>query len=481
MMWPALAGHVLCAAGRSAAVESCPRNSGRRVPGHRCISILFKQTFVRLALSGLRLAAWIGRGLGAIAVYGLFKPGGWIIRRIFQFILLPLYTRYIQLKKRFRENPHFAGIESVGHFVQRYALHVGLVLLGLFGVSHNLFAQTIRPDEIGQGAIWPALTQSETADVIVENAPARPTERLLTSALAIGGPAVANAEEPAPSNAEVAPTGQPTDAVGGLSGTDTDSEQRSGVVTYTVEGGDTVSSIAVSFGLSVRTVLWANGLGENDFIKPGQTLRIPPVDGVLYTVKGGDTLAGIAGRYKGDQDKILAENDLASADALQIGQEIIIPDGEPPAPPAPPPIQRQNIFERIFVRGNNPPPSAPAGNARFIWPTTGRRINQYFRGRWHTGLDIDGDYSSPIYAGAAGTVVFAGADRSGYGLHVVINHGNGLSTLYAHASKIFVGVGDRVRQGQTIAMIGSTGRSTGTHLHYEIRSGGAPRNPFSYY
>jgi murein DD-endopeptidase MepM/ murein hydrolase activator NlpD len=171
---------------------------------------------------------------------------------------------------------------------------------------------------------------------------------------------------------------------------------------------------------------------------------------------------------------------LPIAEALQPGQEIIIPGGEPPAPPAPPP-SRSGFFGQIFVRGENAPPSAVASGARFQWPTVGRRINQYYRGRWHTGVDIDGEYSTPIYAAASGTVSFASADRSGYGLHIIVSHGNGLTTLYAHASKVFVRSGQSIRQGQTIAMQGCTGRCSGVHLHFEIRRGGVPVNPLGYF
>src|SRR4029078_3934749 len=101
--------------------------------------------------------------------------------------------------------------------------------------------------------------------------------------------------------------------------------------------------------------------------------------------------------------------------------------------------------------------------------------------RFHTGVDIEGDYSSPIYAAATGRGVYAAFDRSGYGLHIVIDHGNGYETLYGPAIKVFVARGDSVKQGQTLAMVGSTGRSTGTHLHFEIRTGGGFLNPLSFY
>jgi len=114
-----------------------------------------------------------------------------------------------------------------------------------------------------------------------------------------------------------------------------------------------------------------------------------------------------------------------------------------------------------------------------MWPTPSHRINQYFR-YGHTGLDIDGDFSSPIYASAAGVVSKVAYLNYGYGYHIIITHADGSQTLYGHASKIFVTQGQRVNQGQTIAMVGTTGRSTGTHLHFEIIIDGRKLNPLSY-
>ncbi len=361
--------------------------------------------------------------------------------------------------------------------MQRYSLYVVLVVLGVSVAGNNLFARTIRPDEVGQGAIWTSFQSSDTPDLIVETAPAKK----LTSApqLAIGGlPTAALALTPTENTTSTA-VGQ--DHIGD---TDDGSDPlvRDETTSYTVVNGDTISTIADRFGISIRTVLWANGLSETDYIKPGQSLKIPPLSGYLYTIKKGDTLAAIAKKYKGDVEEILTANDLPAADAIEVGQEIIIPGGEPPAA-VPTVTPRRTLLGGIFSPPSTTvvPPSGPLGRGKFAWPTSSHRINQYYRGRYHTGVDIDGDYSSPIYAAASGTVVYAAYNRSGYGLHVIIDHGNGYKTLYGHASKIFVHNGQRVTKGQTIAMVGSTGRSTGTHLHFEIRTSGGFLNPLSFY
>ncbi len=407
---------------------------------------------------------------------------------MFRVFLVPFYKQYLKIRQRVKTHPRLEGVRSFGHFLERYAVYAALVIFGILAMANNIFARTIRPDEIGRNAIWASLTTNESADLIVETASPRPVTSNKALTFAVGGTS--------PGSGLATPTATPTKntgsaatplAVGGEAFPGTDSlgtTNRQETIPYVVQSGDTLSTIAHGFGLTSQTLVWANGMSDKDFIKPGQTLKIPPVEGYLYNVQKGDTLAGIAKKYSGDQTSILDANHLATADAIQPGQDIIIPGGQPPTPPAPVPSISRPQFTQVFGgndSGGTPPPSAPSSHARFIWPTTSRKINQYFRGRYHTGVDIEGDYSSPIYAAAAGRVVYAAYDSSGYGLHVVIDHGNGYETLYGHASKVFVSRGDSVSQGETIAMIGSTGRSTGPHVHFEIRIGGGFLNPLSFY
>lgn len=403
---------------------------------------------------------------------------------MFRILLLPLYTQYIKVRQRVKTHSRLSGVRSFGHFIERYSVYAALVTIGILAVGNNIFARTIRPDELGRGSIWTTFVTSETSDLIVETAPSQPATTNHTAALAVGGTTTRTDAPTVPITTDLAASANAPLAVGGQipSGTDTDT-QRQETVTYTVQPGDTLSTIAHRFGLTSQTLVWANGMSDKDFITPNQVLKIPPVEGYLYTVKKGDTLASIVKKYGGNQDATLEANHLATAEAISVGQEIIIPGGEPAAPVQVPYQNRRPLLTQVYGGSDsgNTPPSARATGARFIWPTPNRHINQYFRGRYHTGVDIEGDYSSPIYAAAAGRVVFAAYDRSGYGLHIVIDHGNGYDTLYAHASKIFVSVGDRINQGQTIAMVGSTGRSTGTHLHFEIRVGDGFLNPLSFY
>lgn len=245
---------------------------------------------------------------------------------------------------------------------------------------------------------------------------------------------------------------------------------REEIETYIVEDGDTLGAIAEKFDLSLSTVLWANDLTFRSTIRQGQKLIILPADGILYTVKSGDTLSRIARRYDADPEKILKQNKIASADRLSIGDELLIPGGEPIA---------QAIRRTAPVANLLAPPSAKAAvEGYWLWPTNWRTITQYYGWR-HTGVDIDGDYTTFSYASRDGIVIYSGW-RGGYGLTVELDHGDGYVTRYAHHSKNLVSVGDVVKAGDAIARTGTTGRSTGTHLHFEVIKKGRFQNPLDY-
>ena len=260
--------------------------------------------------------------------------------------------------------------------------------------------------------------------------------------------------------------------------TSTHKAARKEVATYVVVGGDTLIGIAYDYGLSLSTVLWANNLSATSTIQPGQELSIPPVDGVLYKVKSGDTISQIAKIYGAEAQEIVSFNTLASANALKIGQNLMIPGGEAPAPAA---KQRSgSSLAQIFT-----PPStisdattivSPSG--KWIWPTDWRVITQYYGWR-HTGVDIDGNNNTDNYAATDGVVTFTGW-KGGYGLTVEIDHGNGIKTRYGHFSRIDVAAGQAVGAGISLGKTGTTGRSTGTHLHFEVIVNGSFRNPLDY-
>jgi len=232
---------------------------------------------------------------------------------------------------------------------------------------------------------------------------------------------------------------------------------------YVVREGDTLSQIAKMFDVSPNTILWANDIPKGKSLKIGQKLVILPVSGIQYTVKKGDTLAKIAKKYSGDREEILDFNDLKDGQLVP-GDDIIIPNGTEPVNPIIAPIKK---IIRDFV------PNIQT-NGYFTRPALGV-ITQEIHG--HNGVDFSGRGGSNVYAAAGGTVLISlsAGYNGGYGHYIVINHPNGMQTLYSHLSANFVSPGDTVTRGQVIGQIGNTGRSTGPHLHFEVHGG---INPF---
>ncbi len=229
---------------------------------------------------------------------------------------------------------------------------------------------------------------------------------------------------------------------------------------YVVREGDTLSQIADMFEVSINTIRWANDMTGKSTIHPGQTLVILPVTGIRHMVTRGDTVQSIAKKYKGDVDEILSYNGLEDGVQLSIGQEIVVPDGEIATP-----ASSGGVAPRSYA--------GPSYAGYYLRPVNGTR-SQGLHG--HNGVDIAAPPGSPIYAAAAGEVIISstGGWSGGYGNYVVIKHGNGTQTLYAHNASNAVSAGQTVAQGDVIGYVGSTGRSTGSHVHFEVRGAANP-------
>lgn len=253
-----------------------------------------------------------------------------------------------------------------------------------------------------------------------------------------------------------------------------DREFRDKVIDYEVQEGDTVSTIAQKFGVSVDTIRWQNNLASKDSIKIGQKLEILPVTGVFHKVAKGDTVYSIAKRYDIDPQGIVNYpfNTFMNDETfeLAIGQAIMVPEGVKPEEVQWSPVAR--------VKQITPDAGTVVASGQFVWPTSGT-ITQNFAW-YHPGLDIANRAAPPILAADAGKVIVSGwVDNYGYGNRVIIDHGNGYRTLYAHMQKIYVVVGQTVQRGDQLGQMGSTGRSTGTHLHFEVSRNGVKLNPLS--
>ena len=351
------------------------------------------------------------------------------------------------------------GRRAVTSLISLIAVTGALLPMGLYAQGEEpISGETTLFDKIvdllspqRKAVSMPAITTNLQTLPLLQSAMA------MTSEQAKGGGDVTIADESA-----LIPEEGPSGA-----GADIVKPKNSTISVYVVREGDTLSGIAAMFDVSVNTIVWGNDLKRNAPLKIGQTLTILPVTGVRYTVKKGDTLASIAKALHGDSEEIIAFNGLES-EVLAAGDQIIVPNGEIPAPAVSP------RTSRAVAGGTSSSASQSAGY--FMRPLVGGVRTQGVHG--YNGVDIAAPVGTPFLASAAGEVIVARSSgwNGGYGQYIVVRHANGTQTLYAHASQIIVGVGQRVVQGQVIGYVGSTGRSTGAHLHFEIRGG--PRNPF---
>lgn len=250
--------------------------------------------------------------------------------------------------------------------------------------------------------------------------------------------------------------------------------QRKEIIKYAVQVGDSINSVASKFKISVDTIYVENKLTSRSTIRPGDVLTILPVSGVSHKVKKGDTWAKIAATYKVEAQKIIDFNALSEKE-LPVGETIVIPDGKAPTATT---VKPAIIKPAQTTTATRPVSASNVGSGMF-WPANCRRISQYFGWR-HTGIDIACPLGTAIYAFDDGVVEASGWNSGGYGYQIVINHGNGIKTRYAHNSKLFVKVGELVSKGDNISLMGSTGRSTGSHLHFEVIVNGVRVNPFLY-
>lgn len=250
-------------------------------------------------------------------------------------------------------------------------------------------------------------------------------------------------------------------------------KMRDRILEYTVSQGDTVSTIAEKFGVSEDTIRWQNDLSR-DTIKVGDILEILPITGISHKVQKGDTVYSIAKKYDSSAQAIVdfPYNTFVNDETfeLAVGQSVIVPDGVKP--------EAVKTHSTPSWRSITPDAGSVVASGTYVWPASGRITQRY---SWfHKAIDIANASAPNILAADSGTVIVAGwLDNYGYGNRVVIDHGNGSKTLYAHMQSIFVKTGQTVARGDVLGRMGDTGRSTGTHLHFEIIKNGVYLDPLA--
>jgi murein DD-endopeptidase MepM/ murein hydrolase activator NlpD len=398
-------------------------------------------------------------------------------------IVLPIYRMFLKSKSHYKNL--LRNKINYLPFIKKYLPGLTIVII-IFVVSANsIFAKTYDVDEYASKSLLPSLiTRSDEgwSELIEETATITDASPIARNYVEEQG-ALQEIVIATPFAADVIDTDLPLDdpslVLLSLDNAETEKETkqiiRSEIVTYTVQAGDVLGKIAEEFGISVNTLLWENKLTWRSTIRPGQKLNILPNSGINHEVKSGDTVLGIAKKYQTEAKKIIANNKLANASDIKIGDLLFIPDGIKPTQVTS--SYKPKTVASVYSNDTVAPASNDIGT-KLLWPVNSHRITQYYH--WgHSGLDVGDKTGSPIYASEAGKVERSGWSR-GYGYNVVINHGNGMKTLYAHASSLLVKTGESVSRGQTIALIGSTGWSTGPHIHFEVRINEVRKNPLNY-
>jgi murein DD-endopeptidase MepM/ murein hydrolase activator NlpD len=432
---------------------------------------------------GLKIATF---GLVSLdKTLGLLKgPFLSVTNLFFKFVVIPNFGRYLWIKNRIAKNTSNVREKIILTFTNKYVIHLIIAIIALGVTTSNILAYENKED-YGKGALIYNIIGVQNLEIFEDTVVTSEESRIysyLGESIQVESDVFSEAQKQEEDIFEeqlqsgLATTESGTTLVKPeLVSTETAKITRTTIKEYVIEEGDVIGEIAEKFSISVNTILWANNLTTRSYIKPGQTLVIPPTDGVVHTVKKGDTINSIAIKYDTTSSKIRTFNNIGNDDIIPVGETIMVPGGR--------------IVYTVPVRTYTTPtpttpsyttPPATTSSSGMIWPSACRRITQYYKGWRHTGLDIACGMGQPIKAVADGVVTRVQYLRWGYGYNVIIDHGGGKQTLYAHASWIYVEVGDKVKQGQEIMREGSTGMSTGPHLHFEVRLNGSKLNPLNY-
>lgn len=436
----------------------------------------------------IKVAGYLKKFFGLFFVFVLYKPGYFLARFFFYNVVVKLYAAERALFKKLGWNN--LGKDFFSFMFHQRLVHVLVVMITVSLLFVNVATDTKAGGLTGSanktilaGLISDKFDSTyEEEELIVETFDSEAEISAiqqnyldnLGSFKAQSGIGIVGEDEDADQMSTI--QGGTAIVKPEIASTKITERERETIVFHKVVSGDSVSTIAQTYGVSVNTILWENNLSAYSIIREGDELAILPMTGVTHKVASGDSLNKLADKYGVDKDKIAVANKMKADDGLKIGEKIIVPEGKKITYTAYAP-KTYTGFEAIKDIVKAPSAKPVAGN-KMNWPTTGSRITQYFSWR-HYAIDIADKIGTPLFAADAGTVELAGWGK-GYGNQIVIDHGGGKKTRYAHLSKFNVEKGDVVTKGQTIGGMGSTGWSTGSHLHFEIIINGKKYNPLDY-
>lgn len=443
---------------------------------------LLKKTGIKILAGFLNGLIHLKNLIVFILTWTVAKPLWWLGKTVLFSFAVKIYKIALVIKIRWWDK-FYAPIKTkfIYPLTRRYVIHSVIILIALLSVSSNISAKEAsleNAEQIGQKSLLYTLTynsDSELNDFALETADTGGvrTASYFGQDIGISLPTSTLGDEDFSGDLPLASIGEDSALINPNLSSIINDKTRTKVIEYQVLSGDSIGTIAEKFSISVNTVLWANNLTSQSTIRPGDKLVILPTSGVLHKVKNGDTVDKIAKYYSADAEKVLSFNALPDASDIKIGEYLVVPEGKVPPPPAPAP---RAVATRDSV--NIPSSVVPTGG-KMLWPNGCSRISQYFGWR-HTGVDIACPAGTSILAADDGVITRVQIINTGYGHNVMIDHGGGVVTLYGHMTKIFVKAGDTVKRGQEIGLEGSTGRSTGPHLHFEVRINGKVYNPLNY-
>jgi murein DD-endopeptidase MepM/ murein hydrolase activator NlpD len=442
---------------------------------------------VEIPLLLLRLIFLLKRIIVAIFKSVLYRPLRFFLRTIYYIFIFPVYKTYLLLNKKLRVNKSGNKKAISSLLINKRVIHALIILLTILLSYANLTSakDAVSSEDVVRKTILSKLVTDELTqpnelieEYQTDSADFTPTKESYLADNVIRPDTRINTYEKLDNLDAIDFESIRVGEVEDYMATNESVPERSGKISYTVKSGDTASTIAQKFGISVNTILWANNLTAHSYIRPGDELIIPPMTGVLHIVARGENLSYISKYYGIDSSKILEASHVSDPNQISVGQELMIPGG----------AEQGNTVASKSVPGSRSSSnvitapkesSKPVYGTKMNWPTEGHTITQYYSAR-HNGLDIANKLGTPIYAADAGKVETASWNNGGYGNQIVINHGGGKTTRYGHLSAFAVKVGDVVTKGQYIGAMGSTGRSTGSHVHFEVMFNGVRYNPLNY-